>query len=550
MTHVEKLKHSLSAGNGVRIGHTSVVSRKVHSTSPINPEVVNIITNTDAGRIFYHRYNLDEVIHIDLFHEVSIIDVKSMAKDLILALSESKFHDILSYIDVMTSGGGGSITGNLNYATENLINNHLNHVHIAALISDEKLDSVFLLVEKVEESLMRQGIELRKVEKIVNCIGNSPVDLSPYCSDSDSRLRQNCTDDKYQNLHEEAISMIERYESLEGICDVLSEIDKGEIVQGSINELEIKRRICDYDEIVKQLKERHFIQYKHNKYSLTPRVKLLRDYMRNKYKEFQLVLKKLLNKQTQNAKSCHKITYLKTRPKSSILSHKTISRSYCTEDGLEELDVSSTLKNSLARSHFENTDFYVDDKDLVTIKKRKATAQDICLLIDSSASMAGKRIKNAKYLAKHLVLKYGRRISVLAFQDKEVKIKVPFTKNFSIVDKGLNEITSEGLTPLALALHQGISYTTSNHIRNPLIILITDGIPTVSLWSSDPIEDAIKAAKNIYKIGCDFCCIGLAPNKTCLMKITTAAKGKLFILDELDRDSLINITKKSGQLHC
>ena len=46
--------------------------------------------------------------------------------------------------------------------------------------------------------------------------------------------------------------------------------------------------------------------------------------------------------------------------------------------------------------------------------------QDICLIIDASASMAGFRLRNAKYLAKHLILKRHIRISVMAFQEKKL----------------------------------------------------------------------------------------------------------------------------------
>jgi magnesium chelatase subunit D len=127
-------------------------------------------------------------------------------------------------------------------------------------------------------------------------------------------------------------------------------------------------------------------------------------------------------------------------------------------------------------------------------------------------------------------------------------VYVPFTRNFSTLDAGLNEIISTGLTPLALAIDKGISYMSSRLVKNPLIILITDGIPTVSLWTQDPIKDAINAASKIAKKNIDFCCIGLQPNKDCLINITKAAKGKLFVVDELNRDVLIDVTRESGQL--
>ena len=170
------------------------------------------------------------------------------------------------------------------------------------------------------------------------------------------------------------------------------------------------------------------------------------------------------------------------------------------------------------------------------------------MIIDASASMAGFRLRNAKYLAKHLVLKPHTRISILAFQEKEVTAFVPFTKNYEMMEEGINKIVATGLTPLALALDKGIVYMTKQNLKNPLIMLITDGIPTVSLWTTDPINDAITAAGKIAKNKINFCCIGLQPNKDCLIKVTDGAKGKLYVLDELNRDILVEVARKSGQL--
>ena len=50
---------------------------------------------------------------------------------------------------------------------------------------------------------------------------------------------------------------------------------------------------------------------------------------------------------------------------------------------------------------------------------------------DASASMAGLDLE-MKYLAKYLILKRHIRISVMAFQEKEVNIYVPFTRNYDI----------------------------------------------------------------------------------------------------------------------
>ena len=90
---------------------------------------------------------------------------------------------------------------------------------------------------------------------------------------------------------------------------------------------------------------------------------------------------------------------------------------------------------------------------------------------------------------------------------------MPFTRNFNVLEQGLNRIKSDGLTPLAKALDNSNIYLNSKHFKNPLIMLVTDGIPTVPLWTDDPLKDAITAARKIKKPKSNFCCIGLHPNK-------------------------------------
>ena len=60
---------------------------------------------------------------------------------------------------------------------------------------------------------------------------------------------------------------------------------------------------------------------------------------------------------------------------------------------------------------------------------------DICLLIDTSASMTGDRIKSAKFLAEYLVNSTRDRVSVIVFQENDVEVIVPFTRNFNMIQK-------------------------------------------------------------------------------------------------------------------
>jgi magnesium chelatase subunit D len=77
--------------------------------------------------------------------------------------------------------------------------------------------------------------------------------------------------------------------------------------------------------------------------------------------------------------------------------------------------------------------------------------------------------------------------------------------------------------------------------RNPLLILITDGIPNYPLWTTNPIEDALKAASMIAEQKIRLVCIGIDPNHKFLPMLAEAGKGNIYIVDENDRNNLIDI---------
>lgn len=547
MIYVEKLRSELEKHKGVRIGETAVVSRKVHTMMPDRPEEIHIIMNSDAGRVFYNRFYENEIIHIDLFHEISALDVKKVAEYLKENILESVWGGYVDNIDIQTGSGGGRLSGSLSFGTsESLKKDHMNHMHLAGLIPDDNLNIVFFLVEKAEEVLQQQNVELRKVEKIINEMGNSPMDMSHYSTDSDSHLKQNRPDPSGGRIRQEAASLVERFDSIKEIEDVLCSFSKdkapGEDLSG------LKRKYGDMDDIVKHLEKKHFVRKESNSYFLTESGEKLKDYFRINRKELELILKRSI-KSLPKLKNYQGFDIAYSKNKTGMDNKGPLLRENIDPvDWIGELEINETIKNALTRCYYKEEAFGIEGQDLVILKRSPKINQDICLIIDASASMAGHRLRNAKFLAKHLILNSHRRISVLAFQEREVKLFVPFTRNFGNLDAGLNDIISTGLTPLALAIERGLSYMSSKLVKNPLIILITDGIPTVSLWTADPIKDAIDAASKVGRKKIDFCCIGLQPNKDCLINIAKAAKGKLFIVDELNRDVLLDVARKSGQL--
>ncbi|TYP50376.1 vWA domain-containing protein [Thermosediminibacter litoriperuensis] len=543
---VEKMKMEFAKERGVRIGEAAVVSRKVHVISPDRPQVVRIITNSDAGKVFYNRFNEGEILHVDLFHEIRAVDVKLLAGDLIKALSRNSMEFMADRIDIQTGSGGGRLSGSLNYGkTESLLKDHLNHVHLSILLNDNDLDLLLFLIENLEESLTGQGVELRRIERIINEVGNTPMDMSPYATDSDSYLKQsNYSGNMFRSReYQQALEISEYLGSVRELEEVLEFFNsrKGRDLY------ELKKKYGDLEQIIERLEKGNLLYRTSGSYALTPEGKEMVDFIRANRKELEAALKKIIKKLPE--KRDRLITSINSGKKNvRNTTGRVIQTPYTKTDWLEEIEVAETVKKALVRCHFGGEKFSIQREDLVTVKRCPEKGQDICLIIDASASMAGERLRSAKFLAKHIVLKSHRRVSVLAFQERNVRIHVPFTKNFNAIDTGVSSIISSGLTPLALALDQGLSYMCSKHLKNPLIMLITDGIPTVPMWSTDPVKDAIVAAQKIGKKKIDFCCIGLQPNRDCLTKIAQAAGGKLFVVDELNRDVLVNVINQSGQL--
>jgi magnesium chelatase subunit D len=189
----------------------------------------------------------------------------------------------------------------------------------------------------------------------------------------------------------------------------------------------------------------------------------------------------------------------------------------------------------------------IEAGDLRVQQNRNHSPCNICLLIDASASMKGKRLQAATTLAKHLVAATRDKVAVLTFQESEVRLTVPFTRKIQELNAGLEMIKPYGLTPLAAGLAYAKDYLRQTKARNPLLVLISDGIPTVPMRSSDPIGDAIEEAKQLRDAAIHFCCIGLEPNQSVLGEVTAAARGKLHVVKELDSDALVQIVVKARE---
>ncbi len=173
---------------------------------------------------------------------------------------------------------------------------------------------------------------------------------------------------------------------------------------------------------------------------------------------------------------------------------------------------------------------------------------DVCLVLDASASMAGRRLRAAKYLAQHLLLASRDRVAVVVFQERQAQVVVPFTRDFRAAERGLASIEPLGLTPLAEGLVTACEYVRRRRRNDCCLLLITDGIPTVPKWGQHPMDDARQAATELTRHRLRLICLGLEPNRGFLTELAAMAKGSLYVVEELEPDSLVRAVDDRGLL--
>ena len=187
--------------------------------------------------------------------------------------------------------------------------------------------------------------------------------------------------------------------------------------------------------------------------------------------------------------------------------------------------------------------FSIQKEDLHYYDKKSYIPIDICLLMDASGSMAGEKRQAACFLAQHLLLTGKEKVGVIVFQEHNARVVVPFTRNLAVLDEGLASIVPAGLTPMADGIMKSVELIEENRLRNPLLLMITDGVPNSPLWTMDAGADAIKAAGLLAEKRIRFVCIGIESNRIYLEKLCKKAEGALYLVDDLNKENLINIVR-------
>lgn len=563
------LRDILKGGKGARIGETGVASTKVHVVDPRFPEEVRILREADAGSVFYHRPHPGQVIHLDVFHETGCVNHLSIARAVAEAVRaflrdfpslrgdqavtwEKRLRD---HMDIQTATGGGRVSGALCYGTKaSLRAAHKTHVHVALMPPEPFWPLTLYLVDFVEAEILKQGIQIRRIDHIVSISGGrGGADLSSYSSQSDSFIRSenwnqaSAFSGGSEDMMRKAVKLADSFDSLTAAAEFLNQFQHW----SRLRDLAARgRTLNELAEIADRLSGEGFLDRLEDGYYLTEEGEELRRYVTRHRREVELSLKKKMRRLSVSVQD--RINELdQTLP---LVEGKAGTRKVAlpAEKGrwLQDIAVSETVVAALQRVWAESSPreslspFRLTRGDIHVYQKKRYQRVDVCLLIDASASMAGERIRAAKYLAQHLLLSTRDKVAVLTFQERRVELSVPFTRNYRDVELGLYRIRPFGLTPMAEGLVRSLDYIKESPVKNPLLLLITDGIPTVPRGSINPLDDALDAAKVIGRERISFACIGLEPNFEYLNQLVANARGSLYVVDELERETLVAIAHR------
>lgn len=548
---------------GVRLGESTVVSRKAHAVVPGKKGNVRILVNRDAGRTYLNYVDSDQVVHIDVFHEPGVVDARAVAKEIFWAIEnylveenpnlnfmeEEKFKNVLDYalrIEVTTRSGKGVVydlfQGEVGPVSEE--EEKLNHVHLLARLTSDRYGVVLPVAEAAEEAVVKSGLRLAKVKKISH--GNEkqkPDNFAGYIVLPWKKAKGEYSQILIrENQNQLILKLAEKFANLEEVEEFLESCTANILKRKSQDEQ--RRKWGDVDHYLDQLQQLGLIKNGLLGPVLTKEGRQLKDFLLKHRCELEAEIRRNIRHTSSVPRRYQKIGKSDYKPSQVHFTNR--NKTVKVEDGTwsGDLAVPETVvqakKSSLLRGENRLT---IHKEDLHVYDRKSYVPIDVCLLIDASASMAGDKRQAACYLAEHLLLTGREKVAVVTFQEMSATVAVPFTRNQKVLSKGLARIRPGGLTPMADGIFTSVELIRSSRVHNPLLILITDGMPNFPLWSFDAKSDALEAARKVAEAGIKFVCIGLESNKVFLRDVAKQARGTLYIVDDLNRDSLINIVK-------
>ncbi|HZK43475.1 MAG TPA: VWA domain-containing protein [Syntrophomonadaceae bacterium] len=554
-------------GEGVRLGESVVTSRKAHAKMPEKrvKGQIKIITNQDAGKTYLDFIDVDQIVHIDVYHKPGEIDPRVIAQAIfrnferyflennpqLKYAEQERFKMIAAYMNriyITTNGGKGLMYDLFQDKVKPVIEYEegWDHVHILARFNRDEYYLVYVIAEAVEEVILASKIRLAKVRNIAhgkqkqkeeNFAGNIKLPWKKIKGQRVSSLPEK------ENVNQLILKLAEKFGGVEEIEEFMESYSTNIFKRKGIEEQ--KKKWGEVEHYVEQLEELGLLKKTVLGTILTGKGSQLQEFIINHKCELETEIRRNMRKIPAGGMSrFQKLGNVQQKSSSIKLVNrsKTVNDPDVTWSG--DLAVPETIVQSF-KNGFMRGDRHlkIRKEDLHFYKTKTYTPIDVCLLIDASGSMAGDKRQAACYLAEHLLLTGKERVAVIIFQERSSKVIVPFTRDHNLLRKGLATIKPAGLTPLASGIVTAVDLIKNNRVRNPLLVMITDGIPNAPLWTLDAGNDALEAATFIPEEKIHLVCIGVESNKNFLQKLSDRAEGVLYLVDDLNKDNLINIVR-------
>lgn len=194
------------------------------------------------------------------------------------------------------------------------------------------------------------------------------------------------------------------------------------------------------------------------------------------------------------------------------------------------------------------------DSDLRYKVRENHVGATIVFVVDASGSMgARKRMKETKEAILSMLLdSYQKRdkIGLVAFRRDGAQTLLDITASVDLAEKKLQSLPTGGRTPLAAGLYQAWQLLRARKLKDPdmlpMIVLVTDGRANRSLWTEDPVADALKAAALIQQDGIHSVVIDTEKEFISLhiaQQVAEVMKSAYHKVDELKAQQLQSIVK-------
>jgi len=556
---------------GVRLGESTVASCKAHARMPEKrvKGQLKILVNRDAGKVFLDFVEEGRVVHIDVYHRPGGIDPRNIARAIFAAIDEhylekdpqlryaedERFNLVIAYaskIYITTNQGRGTLYNLLQDEVDPFAeyDEGWDHVHILAQLDREDYYLVYIIAEVVEQVVLESGIKLSKVRNIIHGNEKQAQDsYSGYIKLPWKHLKGQQArhlPDK-ENVNQLIIKLAEKFGGVDEIEEFMENYSTNIFKRKGIQQQ--KKKWGDIEHDVQQLEELGILKDTPLGKVLTGKGMKLKEFVINHKCELETEIRRntrrmpsggggRFKKLGQNDRKTSKVEYTNR--------NKTVNNPDQNWSG--DLAVPETVIQALKNSYLRGDDHLtIKKQDLHYYEKKSYVPVDICLLIDASGSMAGDKRQAACFLAEHLLLTGKEKVAVVTFQERGSNVVVPFTRKQLVLKQGLATINPAGLTPMADGIVSAVNLIKSSKVRNPMLVLITDGIPNIPLWTLDAKTDALDAAALIAKDKIRFVCIGVEAHRFYLEKLAQKAEGAVYLVDDLNKDNLINIVRMEKQ---